>query len=66
MTENGSVRRDQRERLRRVARQRATAFVLERRAGRSANAVLAGLLRERAGLHRRVAERLEAGLPVAG
>ncbi|NYJ07515.1 hypothetical protein GGQ55_003793 [Geodermatophilus daqingensis] len=38
-----------------------TADVLERQAGQSRSTALAGLLRERAALHRRVAERVRAG-----
>jgi hypothetical protein len=66
MTQFGTARGARHERLRVVARQRATASLLERRAGRSANDVLAAVLRERAARRRRAAERLAAGLPLAG
>jgi hypothetical protein len=46
--------------LRRVAVQLETAEVLERRAGRADDPVLATLLRERATAHRRTAETLRA------
>ena len=56
-----AARRERLDRLRRAAAQADTADVLERRAGRSGSAALACLLRERAALHRRVAERVRAG-----
>jgi hypothetical protein len=56
-----AARRERLDRLRRAAAQADTADVLERRAGRSHNAALADLLRARAALHRRVAERVRAG-----
>jgi hypothetical protein len=69
VTENSAVpqpslaaRRVHRERLRRAAGQLARATVLERRAGRSPSTALAGLLRECAARHRRMAARVGAGL----
>jgi hypothetical protein len=57
-----SRRRAQLDRLRLVAVQLETATVLERRASRSGNEALAGVLRERAAQRRRTAERVWAGL----
>ena len=54
--------RDLLEQMRRMALFLETAEVLELRASRSANATLAGLLRERAAERRRVAERFRAEL----
>ncbi|WP_179719421.1 hypothetical protein [Petropleomorpha daqingensis] len=56
-----AARRERLDRLRRAAAQVGTADVLERQAGQSRSTALAGLLRERAALHRRVAERVRAG-----
>ncbi|MGY1594188.1 hypothetical protein ACI789_15670 [Geodermatophilus sp. SYSU D00965] len=50
------------EQLRQAAVYVETAAVLERRAGRSADPALAALLRERAEVRRRTAERLRAAL----
>lgn len=46
--------------MRRVAVQLETAAVLERRAGRTQDPVLAALLRDRADAHRRTADRLRS------
>jgi hypothetical protein len=54
--------RDLLEQMRRMALFLETAEVLELRASRSANAMLAGLLRERAAERRRVGERFRAEL----
>jgi hypothetical protein len=61
-TQPHSGGRDLLEQMRRMALFLETAEVLELRASRSANAMLAGLLRERAAERRRVGERFRADL----
>ncbi len=58
-------RREVLDQLRRIAVHLETAAALDRRAGRSDNAALAEVLRERAAQRRRTAERLRAGLLAA-